>query len=102
MVAWLHLVLLVAVRVSASTCRNPRGTDPGVLQDHGGQQPQQRAVGAKLAIAGLHERLGHRRAAMLDLTDVLQRVADAVTERLQRQVLRLATPTKLRTQPRGT
>jgi hypothetical protein len=98
---WLHLVLLVTRRVGAATCRNARRTDPGVLQDDLGQQPHQRAVGAKLGFARLQERLGDRGAAVLDLADVLHRVVDAVRERLQRQILSLATRRSSAPQPGG-
>jgi len=98
---WIHVVLLVCVRVGAATCRNTRRTDLGVLKYDVGQQPHERAISFKRGLARLQERLGNPGAAVLDLADVLRRVIDAISERLKRQIQRLATRTKLRPQPRG-
>lgn len=71
------------------------------LQDDGRQQPHERAVGAKLRVACLNERLRGRGAATLDLADVLARVDDSHRERFERQVVGGAQRAKLGAQPGG-
>jgi hypothetical protein len=59
----------------------------GVFEDRGGQQSHEDTVGIKLGVAGTYERLGCQGAAVLDLTDVLQRVADPSRKAGERQLV---------------